>query len=191
MPSTTTRLGLIEPLGADAPSELRVSIANHATTLDVAVTITEGTAASRPASGSYYGQTYYATDTTVLSFWNGSIWMPVRAGGAWTSITLASGFVAATGMYTPQFRIEGDVVRMRGGVTITTGINQNTNISTAIPAAATPASDARPIGSMVTSGGSWVSAPLRITTANLFIYMGSSQTGTNTVSLDGVTYTVS
>ena len=36
-------------------------------------------AANIPASGSFLGQTFYATDTTTVYFWTGSAWMPLNS----------------------------------------------------------------------------------------------------------------
>jgi hypothetical protein len=36
-----------------------------------------GTAALRPATGTFPGQTYFATDTLVWSLWTGSAWVTV------------------------------------------------------------------------------------------------------------------
>lgn len=36
--------------------------------------LTTGLAASRPSSGTFVGQQYFATDTHVLSIWDGSTW---------------------------------------------------------------------------------------------------------------------
>lgn len=36
--------------------------------------LTTGVAADKPNSGSFIGAQYYATDTFVLSIWNGSVW---------------------------------------------------------------------------------------------------------------------
>jgi hypothetical protein len=77
VPNQTSRLALAEPLTSDAVDELRLSITANAQALDGAVTVTEGTISNRPSSGSYYGQTYYATDTGQWSFCTSSAWVDV------------------------------------------------------------------------------------------------------------------
>lgn len=115
MPNSTGRLGLALPLGTDNVSELRVAINANATTLDAAATITEGTAVSRPST-SVYGKFYYATDTGQLSFYNGSAWEAVPLAGAWSTIALPAGFATGSGGGQWRYRIEGDVVRVAGGI---------------------------------------------------------------------------
>lgn len=90
MPTPTSRLALLEPIGADTVSELRLSSTNHATTLDAAVIVTEGTLTSRPSSSLVYGQTYYATDTGLWYFYNGS---------AWQTVSMAPTVFTGTGNY--------------------------------------------------------------------------------------------
>ena len=119
MPNTTSRLGLVQPLGTDAVSELRVSITDNASTLDNSVIVTEGTLASRPA-GSYNGQTYYATDTGLWYFYTGSAWETVMLAGGWQTLTPATGWVAygAPGL---QARVVGDKAELRGALQNQTG----------------------------------------------------------------------
>ena len=47
-----------------------------------------GTAAARPASGAFTGQTYFASDTRVLSRWSGAVWVdgPTRNTGALANV---------------------------------------------------------------------------------------------------------
>ena len=67
MPTSTSRLSLLQPIGADPASELRLAIAGNATTLDAAAVYLRGTLASRPAAGSVAAGTFYdATDTGTL-----------------------------------------------------------------------------------------------------------------------------
>ena len=76
MPNTTSRLALVQPVGTDAVSELRVSIADNAATLDAAVTWAEGVIAALPAA-SLAGRRYYATDLGQELYDTGSAWIPV------------------------------------------------------------------------------------------------------------------
>lgn len=93
MATTTTRLGLIEPVTADAPSELRVAITNHATTLDTAALDTQGTAASRPAAATS-GRYYESTDAGALDRDNGTAWNNIISAG---DLKLSAASVAPSG----------------------------------------------------------------------------------------------
>jgi microcystin-dependent protein len=68
-------------LEIDAESAYPAVSLQQMTTLDGAVIITQGTLVARPVSGSYYGQTYYATDTGTLHFWTGATWTYIALGG--------------------------------------------------------------------------------------------------------------
>lgn len=122
MPSTTSRLALTEPVGADAASEFRVAITNNATILDNAVTFSEGTLVSRPAAA-LAGRVYYATDVNGGTYYldNGSAWLLMLLAGAWTALTLGAGITADSGTRLPSARLEGDVVRLRGGLANSSG----------------------------------------------------------------------
>jgi hypothetical protein len=90
MPTSTSRLDLLQPIGSDAVSELRIAITANATGLDGAVIVTQGTVSGRPTNGSYVGQTYYATDTGLWYFWTGSAWQTVMLAGALSEGTVSS-----------------------------------------------------------------------------------------------------
>jgi len=105
VPGTTSRLGLDYALGSDNVSAYPTADLQAKTILDTSVTVTEGVFASRP-SGSYYGQTYYATDVALWYFWTGSAWQTVFFQGASplatvstsSNLTLTAGqFVTTTG----------------------------------------------------------------------------------------------
>jgi hypothetical protein len=122
--------------------------------LDQAVTITEGTLASRPAASAVaYGTHYYATDNSTYYVSNATAWATVLTAGAWSSLTLGSGVGAAAGDYTPTARIEGDLVRLRGAIQNTSGstIAVNTTIITVPSAGMHPAST--PFLNLTLSGG--------------------------------------
>jgi hypothetical protein len=116
MPTTTSRLSLTQPVGADAVSEYRVSITQNATVLDAAVLTTEGTISSRPAATAVAeGSEYYATDTGQLFKSTGSAWLIVpTAALTYTNLTLASGLVNVASDYPSSARVEGDRVVLRG-----------------------------------------------------------------------------
>jgi hypothetical protein len=82
MPTTTTRLALTNPVGADAPSELRLATTASNGILDNAALFLTGTLASRPAAGTY-GRWYLATDDTSSGSAIGTAWFD--NGSAWSS----------------------------------------------------------------------------------------------------------
>lgn len=90
MPTTTTRLGLLQPIGADPVSEIRVAITNNATTLDNAVTWSEGTIGAIPAPG-IAGRRYYATDVQTELYDTGTSWIPTSPGPPVGSISEYAG----------------------------------------------------------------------------------------------------
>ncbi len=81
MPANTSRLRLPYPLSTDAPNGAS-QMQSLADALDTIITAyTSGTAASRPSTPSTgAGTLYEATDTGVLTFYNGTSW--VGFGGA-------------------------------------------------------------------------------------------------------------
>jgi hypothetical protein len=75
----------------------------------------EGTAAKRPAAG-IKGRIYFATDTRIYTLDNGSEWVELSGGGAWSALTLVGGATAAYG-YAPSASLEpGGRVRLKGEV---------------------------------------------------------------------------
>lgn len=74
MANSTTRLGLVLPVGTDPVAELRESITANATTLDDAAVWQTGTLATRPSSGMIAGTVYRATDTGDVSITDGTSW---------------------------------------------------------------------------------------------------------------------
>lgn len=78
MPTTTARLGLSDPIGADNPSQIRLAATANAAILDNAAIYLQGTLTARalltPATGTYY----FATDVGpfgVVYRWNGTHWI--------------------------------------------------------------------------------------------------------------------
>jgi hypothetical protein len=121
MPTTTTRLGLVQPIGTDPSSELRTSITTNADTLDNAALYFQGTLANRSTvvASPIAGELYYATDAELLYEDNGSARVLVLLAGAWQSLSLSSNIDAGT--YTPSARLEGDTVRLKGVMQNRTG----------------------------------------------------------------------
>lgn len=140
MPGATSRLALVLPVGADAASELRVSITDNADTLDNAAIYLQGTLSARNAlTGVVAGTFYYVTDSTppVLTEYNGSAWGTVMLAGAWAVISGAAG-VASAGR-TASARIIGDCGQTKGALANTSGstITGGTTLAT-LPAGTFP-----------------------------------------------------
>lgn len=138
MTTVTSRLGLDQAVPSDPPSALRTSIAANATILDGAVTITEGAFASRPSTGLYVGQTYYATNV------NGGTWY-FYTGSAWLPIVLSGGGIGQlnpTIQATSTTATAGTMYHTNAGLTITApapvtgavfGVSPNSSTSGASP----------------------------------------------------------
>lgn len=78
MSTTTSRLGLINPIGTDGPSQIRVGITSSNGILDNAAIWEEGTFVSRPSVGTaVHGVFWRSTDSGELSYNTGSVWVPV------------------------------------------------------------------------------------------------------------------
>lgn len=138
MPGTpTSRLAL--PTIASATDDVSAYPAvnlSQMTTLDNAVTITEGTISNRPA-GSYAGQTYYATDTGLWYFYTGSSWQTVMLAGAWTPFAFGAYVSTPSGQIPVAWRIVGDSVELDG--VMVSSINMPSNQSwLTVPAAIQP-----------------------------------------------------
>jgi hypothetical protein len=96
LPTTTSRLLLSQPVGAEAPSQIRVANAANMAILDNAVTFSEGTISSRPAAG-LAGRVYYATDTGQYFIDTGSAWTAFGYQAASAAFSIdGSGLTTAT-----------------------------------------------------------------------------------------------
>lgn len=193
MPNSTTRLALVEPLGADAASELRVSITANATTLDAAVLVTEGTISSRPTATTVpYGSEYYATDTGQVFKSTGSVWLVVSVAPlTYTSLSLASGVSAFSGDYTPSARVEGDRVWLRGTVENTSGgnITANTTVFT-LPSGMAPSVSTALVPAMNTASSSSTTATyLQVASTRAVSLTINIATG-STVALNGLNFSL-
>jgi hypothetical protein len=122
---TTSRLGLEVPDTSDNESVFPAVSSQQMTTLDNAVIVTEGTLASRPTSGSYVGQTYYATDALSWYFWTGSAWETALLAGAWQSTTPGTNVLVS-----PHVRLEGDLVRFAGSFAVSTTVSSGATLCT-------------------------------------------------------------
>lgn len=121
MAGSTSRLALAEPVGADPVSELRISINNHASVLDAAIRVFEGTLSQRSSVTPAYGDEYEATDTGLTYKWNGTAWQTILVAGAWQPLTLQAGVTTGGAHSTASARLEGDVVRLTGIINAATG----------------------------------------------------------------------
>jgi len=112
---TTSRLILAQVDGTDEVSVFPASFNADMATLDNAAIYSSGTLVARPAATAVVaGTLYLATDTALLYESNGTVWQTVMLAGAWVSLTLETGIIAATGFRVPSARLEGDVVRLKG-----------------------------------------------------------------------------
>lgn len=187
MPTNTTRRDLPVPIGADDPSQLRLSITAIADAVDGDLTYSSGTLAARPsASSSLTPRIYFATDTGLYYFDTGSAWQMIFD-GAWQNLTISSGWTS----HGAQARLEGDVVRLRGAVQNSTGSAANGTYATCpgtFPAAPTAGCN---LPTMVInwSTGTFVSnAVTFVNPANALDLISGSVPNGDSVSLDGVTY---
>lgn len=83
MPTTTSRLGLLQQLGTDTPTEIRLADTANTNTLDAAVMSKVGILAARPAANSVPADTIYrCTDVAAIFHSDGAQWhyIPVDAG---------------------------------------------------------------------------------------------------------------
>jgi hypothetical protein len=107
------------PADSDAPnvaSDLRAL----ATALDVVPKRLSGLASARPTASTIpAGTIHQSTDSGVFSLCTGAAWQAITP-GPWTALTLAGG-VTASGGDTPKARQEGDVIRLKGTATRTSG----------------------------------------------------------------------
>lgn len=109
MPNSTGRLELVQPIGTDAVSELRVAIAANAATLDPATQYGSGTFTNRTAAATTDGNLYESTDVNSLAYYS-------TAAGAWTPLLQLTPTATSTNMTAKN----GQSVQVIGaGVTIT------------------------------------------------------------------------
>jgi hypothetical protein len=201
MPNTTSRLALLEPVGADAVSELRLSITNHATTLDNAAIYTEGTLASRTIGE--HGEFYRTTDAgaETLSWTDGSVWLPLGLIPAIKSASasaisgqaiLTSGASAIT--ITLPAHAAGQIVAVKNGSTGGTTVSGSSIQGLGLSAASTFSLGA--VGSfavLIDDGTSWHFLAGQQDTGWVAVTLASGFTGTaayarlkgDTVSLKG------
>lgn len=140
MPTPSTRLSLLTPIGADAASELRVAIGANATALDGAILYSTNTLAARPASPTVAPAVYKATDTGLTYWWNGTVWQTLVLAGAWSNLTLGTGVGNLSGCNVARIRREGDIAKLSGTIQNTNGssLPVSSTILTNIPASLSP-----------------------------------------------------
>jgi hypothetical protein len=201
MPTTTTRLALAQPVGADAASEFRVAITANTAKLDVAVRYFQGTLANRATvmaaalpAGPLAGDTYYGTDTLLRYVYNGTVWQTVMLAGAWTSLTGANGWTP-TGSYTPAARLVGDRIELCGELSKTGGTASPSLPVATLPAFAVIATSSvfvNPIGGYFSSGGAYGAAVFSVQTGSSGLcWVGPPATSAQAVQLDGMSYRLS
>lgn len=181
MPTSSSRLGLVQPASSDQeslwPSQF---LTNTTGLLDNSVLISQGTLAARPATPSpnVSGQTYYATDTTQWFFWNGSAWNAIHVEGAWQALTLGTGVSAGGAGYTPSAQLVGSRVFLKGEMT-----GSSITAWATIPAALRPSNTV----SMPAAGSGTNAVNLTITTGGAV----TSSVAQTLIYLDGVNYSLS
>lgn len=107
MSTTTTRLALQQPVGADASSALRVAITGNATTLDDALIWKAGTFAARPAANTVpSGRIYKSTDIGQYDLSDGTNWtVLIGSRGATNISTTESRTNTAYGLLTTPDKV--------------------------------------------------------------------------------------
>lgn len=193
MPTATTRLNLMQPVGPDPPSGLRVAITNNATTTDnAAIWLTGSLAARASISPLVAGTLYKGTDTGLLYHYDGTAWTTVMLAGAWVALSTMGLNVnlgsAAGGQYVPSARAEGDVIRFKGVLSATGAIAGGFVLWT-MPLGSRPASIAEPGGTCVHSSAL---APFTYSVATNGVVQGLSSgiASGDLLYLDGLTYSL-
>ena len=153
-----------------------------------------GTLVARASiSGLVAGTFYYATDTALLYYYNGTVWQTVPLDTGWVALTLASGFISGASItgYTPAYRKQGDTVRLRGEIQNDSGSTQPTGtvIATGCPAPVTKRDICvtPQFNSSVTNFGMTM---LSVNTAGVTIQAGSTLQNNYLQGLDGIQYDV-
>lgn len=137
----------------------------------------QNTISNRPAASSVKARTvFYATDTTTYYLSNGSTWSTMLVAGAWVALTLVHGTHPSG--YVPSARLEGDLVRLKGVVAVST----TSGFATLPSSGLYPSTTINQIS--VANSGGW---------DFLTISSGGSLTcgSVGDVELDGVTYSIS
>jgi hypothetical protein len=183
MPTNTARLALAQPVGADAASEFRVAMTSNTATLDNAAIYKSGTLASRPATPAA-GTFYYATDTGLTYWWNGTAWLGVPLQGAWTALTLPSTISADGTTWLAGVRVEGNVARLRGSIY---NNGSGGTLSSGTTVATLPFSV--PVIVRVPATGAFIR--LIISGTSITTVVSYPASGLGNIDLDGMTWTIS
>lgn len=186
MSTPTARLHLDYALGTDAVSSYPATDAQAKAILDNAVIVTEGTLSSRP-SGSYVGQTYYATDVNsgTWYFYTGSVWETVIVAGAWAVLTtnVGAGVISVSGR-TALVRVVGDTAQLSGALTTNVGLSGGVTLAT-LPGSATPSQTASVVVAVDTP--SLIVGKVNLTTGGSLV-LGEIFNSGYIVNLDGIFY---
>ena len=189
MPNNTSRLGLVEPVGTDTVSELRLAIAANAAALDTVLLVTEGTLASRPSNPAP-GSAYWATDTYKWYLYpgNGTSWIPLQSVGAWVSLT------SFTGGWIPgpsgaRYRIDGDLVRLSGSVQNQSGSTYYGSGLTSTGVVPSPPTTQQ-LTAYAYSSGSVTAAGINVSALGQLSQTGVI-TNSGSISFDGLVYPLS
>lgn len=154
---TTTNNGFQYPSAGNDGTDFGAGLQDFAN--DVDAMWSSGTISARPSAGTL-NRIYWATDTKLLYYDNGTSWGTVLVAGAWTPVPLnTGGGVAALSSsgYALATRQVGDQMFMRGGATSTI----NTSLVGTLATAFRPAQDVyfscyvggNPVGANILTNG--------------------------------------
>lgn len=127
-----------------------------------------------------------APGANALLMYTGQYWIFLggQQDSGWQAITLGSGWAAAATMYTPQARLMGDRVWLRGGAT------GSSNTPGTIPSGLRPASVVLLPFTSVTSGGAYGSAIPTLQIPTNGVMSLASGVPNSTFSYDGLSYSI-
>jgi hypothetical protein len=125
---------------------------------------------------------------------DGTVYAPNVTPSAWTNITLSSGIVAASSTgATPQYRITGDVVMLRGSIGRSGGAAFSTSPTTlgSLPSGASPISIAYFIvASTFSAGYAWSRIQISSSGAIQMYFADGSGYNPTWINLDGIFFVV-
>lgn len=140
MPTSTTRLGLLQPTVGDTVAELRLADTNNTNTLDNSVLFFSGTLASRASvvTPLVAGVVYHATDTGLYYVYDGASWSvgtsPTSRGATNVSTSQSVSSTSYTTLGTPD-QVTGLVLPTNGQIVVSYQATWQSSVSDAARAA--------------------------------------------------------